>query len=178
MSTDRAAPFTIITRLPVERWAEYKQLRLRALESAPQAFGQSWESAAARPDDHWQQRLADVVVGNNNWLVFAERDGRLIGMTGAFQWPEDIEANRAMIIAVYVEEDHRGQGIGEALMRAVLEELRGHVATAILAVNPIQAAAVRLYERMDFKPTGTEVNEMGDGTKCEEIVMERPVDAS
>jgi ribosomal protein S18 acetylase RimI-like enzyme len=165
----------VIRRLPVERWPEYKALRLRALESAPQAFGQSWESAAAQPDGHWQQRLADVVAGNNNWLVFAERDGRLIGMTGAFQWPEDIEANRATIIAVYVEEDHRGQGIGSALMQAILEELRGHVATAILAVNPVQTSALRLYERMGFQRTGTEVNQMGDGTQCEEIVMERPV---
>jgi ribosomal protein S18 acetylase RimI-like enzyme len=171
MTIQRAEPFTIIRRLPVERWAEYRELRLRALKSAPQAFGQSYEAATAQPEEHWQKRLADVVAGNN-WLVFAEHEGRLIGVTGAFQWPEDIAANRATVVAVYVDEDQRGLGIGSALMQATLDELRGHVATAILAVNPAQTAAVRLYERMGFSPIGTEVNLMGDGAECEEIVME------
>lgn len=165
----------IITQLPVERWREYRELRLRALKTDPQAFGQSYEDAASHPEERWRQRLVDAVTGKN-WLVFAERDGKLIGMSGAYQWPEDIQANRAMIIAVFVDEDARGQGIGEQLVRAVLDQLASAgIANAILAVNPEQTAAVRLYERMRFRRTGVEVNRMGDGTDCEEIVMERPL---
>jgi ribosomal protein S18 acetylase RimI-like enzyme len=44
-----------------------------------------------------------------------------------------------------------------------------------LAVNPIQTAAVRLYEKMGFRVTGTEINLMGTGEQCEETVMERPL---
>ncbi len=171
MSTE--SDVQIITSLPVERWREYRELRLRALRNAPQAFGQSYDESIKFPEERWRQRLIDAAEGKS-WLVFAERSGTLIGMSGAFQWPEDVAANRAMIIAVFVEESVRGQGIGERLVKAVLEQMTAAgLKSAILAVNPVQEAAVRLYERMGFQPTGTEINMMGDGQECEEIVMER-----
>jgi ribosomal protein S18 acetylase RimI-like enzyme len=167
----------IITRLPVERWQEYRELRLRALETDPQAFGQSWAEAVKHPEERWRLRLIDAEQGTS-WLVFAERGGQLVGMAGAHQWPEDIEANRAMIIAVFVDESTRGQGIAERLMQAVMDEMRAAgLTSAILAVNPVQTAAVRLYEKMGFRVTGTEINLMGTGEECEETVMERPLRA-
>lgn len=163
----------IITQLPVERWPEYRELRLRALKTDPQAFGQSYEEAVTHPEERWRQRLIDAAEGKS-WLVFAERGGRLIGMSGAYQWPEDREANRAMVIAVFVDPDLRGQRIGERLMLAVLDQLRAAgLDSAILAVNPEQTSAVRLYERMGFIATGSEVNMLGHGQECEETVMER-----
>jgi ribosomal protein S18 acetylase RimI-like enzyme len=164
-----------ITRLPVERWPEYRELRLRALRTDPQAFGQSYAEAVIYPEERWRQRLADAADGES-WLVFAEHEGRLIGMSGAYQWPEDREANRAMIIAVFVDPWHRGRRIGERLVQAVLDKLAAAgLDSAILAVNPEQTAAVRLYERMGFVATGTEVNMLGHGEEVEEIVMERPL---
>jgi ribosomal protein S18 acetylase RimI-like enzyme len=95
-------------------------------------------------------------------------------MSGAYQWPEDRDANRAMIIAVFVEPELRRQGLGERLVQAVLDQLAdAGLDSAILAVNPEQAAAVRLYKRMGFVATGTEVNLLGHGQECEESVMER-----
>jgi ribosomal protein S18 acetylase RimI-like enzyme len=173
MSDATATGIQIITRLPVERWPEYRELRLRALKTDPQAFGQSYDEAVNHPEERWRQRLLDAAEGKS-WLVFAEQDGRLIGMSGAYQWPEDLEANRAMIIAVFVDPELRGQRIGERLVQAVLDQLRAAgLCSAILAVNPEQVAAVRLYERMGFIATGTEVNQLGNGQECEETVMER-----
>ena len=116
MSDATQTDIRIITRLPVERWPEYRELRLRALETDPQAFGQSWEEATNYPDDRWRQRLIDAEAGKG-WLVFAEREGRLIGMSGAYQWPEDVEANRAMVIAVFVEPEARGRGSASSSCR-------------------------------------------------------------
>jgi ribosomal protein S18 acetylase RimI-like enzyme len=173
MSDSTQTGITIITRLPVARWQEYRELRLRALKTDPQAFGQSWAEAVKHSEERWRQRLIDAEQGKS-WLVFAERDRTLIGMSGAFQWPEDREANRAMIIAMFVDESVRGMGIGERLMQAVIGELAAAgLSSAILAVNPVQTAAVRLYEKMGFRITGTEVNTMGTGEECEEAVMER-----
>jgi ribosomal protein S18 acetylase RimI-like enzyme len=47
--------------------------------------------------------------------------------------------------------------------------------SAILAVNPVQSSAVRLYEKMGFRVTGSEINMMGTGEECEETIMERPL---
>lgn len=165
----------IITQLPVERWREYRALRLRALQTDPHAFGQSLGEAVTYPEERWRQRLIDADQGKS-WMVFAERGGKLIGMAGAYQWPGDREANRAMVIAVFVDPEARGQQIGARLIQAVLDQLLvAGVESAILAVNPEQTAAVRLYERMGFVTTGTEVNILGNGHECEELVMERPL---
>lgn len=173
MDARAESAITIISTLPVARWEEYRALRLRALQAAPQAFGQSYEEAVGYPEVRWKQRLIDAAE-RKSWLVFAERSGDLVGMAGAYQWPEDREANRAMIIAVFVDESARGQGIGELLVEEVIVQLAAAgLESAILAVNPEQIAAVRLYERMGFRRTGTEVNMMGNGRECEEVVMER-----
>jgi ribosomal protein S18 acetylase RimI-like enzyme len=173
MSEVNQTEIRIIRQLPVERWPEYRELRLRALKTDPQAFGQSYDEAVTDSEERWRQRLLDAETGKS-WLVFAERDGRLVGMSGAYQWPEDRDANRAMIIAVFVEPELRRQGFGERLVQAVLDQLAdAGLDSAILAVNPEQAAAVRLYKRMGFVATGTEVNLLGHGQECEESVMER-----
>jgi ribosomal protein S18 acetylase RimI-like enzyme len=165
----------IITRLPVERWPEYKALRLRALQSAPQAFGQSYQEALTYPEERWRQRLIDAAEGRS-WMDFAERDGKLIGMTAAYQWPEDIENDRAMIVSVFVDAEARGKGVASRLMTAILDQLAAAgVGNAILAVNPIQTAAVRLYERMGFGFAGYETATLGDGVEYEEVVMTRPL---
>ena len=175
MSDSTQTEIQIIARLPVERWQEYRELRLRALRTDPQAFGQSWAEAVNHPEERWRQRLIDAEQGKS-WLVFAERNGQLIGMSGAYQWPEDIEASRAMIIAVFVEPEARGCGIGERLVQALMDVLiAAGLESAILAVNPVQSAAVRLYEKMGFRVTGSEINMMGTGEECEETIMERPL---
>ena len=86
MSDATQTDIQIITRLPVERWRKYRELRLRALKTDPQAFGQSWEEAVKHPEERWRERLIDAAQGKS-WLVFAERDGELIGMSGAFSGP-------------------------------------------------------------------------------------------
>lgn len=94
----------IVTALPVTRWPEFRDLRLRALESAPAAFAQTWEVASAYPDDLWQGRLQDVHDGIS-WIAFAERDGTLIGMIGAFQSADDKAHRRVTIWGVFVDDN-------------------------------------------------------------------------
>ena len=78
-----------------------------------------------------------------------------------------------MIVSVFVDEEARGKGVASGLMTAILDKLAvAGIGNAILAVNPVQEAAVRLYERMGFRATGVEVNRMDDGTDCEETTME------
>jgi ribosomal protein S18 acetylase RimI-like enzyme len=61
-------------------------------------------------------------------------------------------------------------------MTAVIDQLAAAgVGNAILAVNPIQTAAVRLYERMGFTFAGYETATLGDGVEHEEVVMTRPL---
>lgn len=60
---------------------------------------------------------------------------------------------RAHIETVVVDEEHRGAGIGTALMRAAAEWARRRAATElVLTVWSDNSAAEALYRRLDFQP--------------------------
>src|SRR5687767_5003454 len=110
---------TVITSLPIERWREFRELRLRALAADPAAFGQTHAVALDYPEELWKSQLQDVHAGIS-WIVFAERFGNLLGMLGAFQTEDDRDRRNATVWGVFVDEDERGRGTGHALLAALL----------------------------------------------------------
>jgi GNAT superfamily N-acetyltransferase len=163
-----------IIQLPPDQWPAYKALRLEALLKAPQAFSSTYEESITRPDSHWEERLRDAAVGETTWMLFAEVDGKLAGLTGAFR-EEEKDGPIVHIISVYVCEEYRGQGVASALMEAILEAVsrRGDVRKARLGVNPVQAAAMALYRRFGFQKIHTVTAQMGDGKIYQELIMEK-----
>src|SRR4029453_14302196 len=125
-------------------WAEFRTLRLRALAEAPQAFGQTYAVACMFPETYWRGRRRDAGEGVS-WLICAQKEGRLVGMVGAYQTDEDLQHGRATIVGTYVEPEVRRQGIAPRLLAALLDRLAAAegVAVAHLAVNPEQEAAVK-----------------------------------
>jgi ribosomal protein S18 acetylase RimI-like enzyme len=163
-----------ILTLPIERWREYRALRLSALADTPGAFGASYAANVANPDAYWRGRLQDVIDGRS-LLLFAECDGQLVGMLGAF-WGDAAQAEGvANVIAVFVEPAWRGQGIAGQLLDALLERLRAtpglHAAELDVAVE--QTAAVALYQRAGFEIIATRPSVMGDGLERDEYLMRR-----
>lgn len=162
-----------VISLPVERWADYKDLRLRALRKEPLAFGEPYAEAYSKPDSRWQERLKEVTEGHS-WLVFAEVQGELKGMVGAFQDEGDTISSNAHIYGMYVDEDVRRRGIGRVLMTLLMKQLTDRrVRTAQLGVNPDQKAAKNLYSSLGFRVTLTEDGILGDGLSHPMLVMER-----
>ena len=162
----------IIASLPVERWTEFRDLRLRALQSEPAAFAQPYVAACDYPDSLWQSRLQDVHDGLS-WIAFADRAGTLVGMIGAFQSDEDRERRNATVWGFFVDEHERGQGIGNALLTALRGQLAATgILTATLTVNREQAAAIHLYEQHGFRIVSHEIALLGDGEEHDELIME------
>ena len=173
MNSSNEPSFNVIAALPVERWREFKVLRLRALLSDPAAFGQTHAGAFEYPDDLWQGRLQDVLDGSA-WITFAEREQELVGMIGAFRSDEDITTNRATIWGVFVDPAAQGSGVGGTLLDTILGQLT-HIGVAAvrLTVSVDQTAAVRLYKSRGFSEIDQVRAVLGDGLEHDELVMER-----
>jgi ribosomal protein S18 acetylase RimI-like enzyme len=77
---------------------------------------------------------------------------------------------------MYVRREYRGQGIGNTLMAAVLEEipkLKG-VTKIKIGVNPTQKAAEHLYRKYGFKGAGHFKKDMCvNGILYDEIFLEK-----
>ena len=81
-------------------------------------------------------------------LFAAWTDDRLAGVCGLNVDPYTAASGVGRVRHLYVRHDHRGRGIGGALVRAVLEAARGRFQTLRLSTgNP---AAARLYETLGF----------------------------
>lgn len=161
-----------ITRLNPSAWQDYKVLKLEALATDPQAFEASYDGLRAKPDTYWTERLQDVAEGKGSWLLFAQRERRLVGMIGALIAEE---RHLADITSVFVAEEARGRGIGTGLMGAILRELRQDrsIQRLRLHVNTSQTAALHLYLRFGFSIVGAERARYGDGQEHDWYVMER-----
>ena len=94
------------------------------------------------------------MVDSDSSIVFIARDpqadGKIVGSLTliVFRIPTGV---RAWIEDVVVDESVRGQGVGEALTRAALDEARQRGSKTVdLTSRPSREAANRLYQRMGF----------------------------
>lgn len=164
----------VVTTLPVSSWREFKELRLRALRSDPQAFGRSYEEESCYPDETWRQELMDSESGRCH-LFFARLHGALVGMVKGGRTDEDRFGHSAYVVSMYVDAPARGRGIAKELMGRALEALAGEedVRVVRLYVNSGQGPAIRLYEGLGFREVGRSRWRMADGLEHDEKVMQK-----
>lgn len=146
-----------IGSLDPSRWGEYRELRLQALAEDRRIFG-SLQDELRKSDADWLGILIKAQAQENQWLVFAESDGKLIGMVGAIREYADSEdwKHIVTIVSVFVDHQHRGKGIATQLMEELLNQLERNpsVHQAMLWVHP-ESKAIRLYESLGFSHVGT-----------------------
>ena len=161
-----------IVKLKPEEWEKFRELRLEALREDSESFGASYEEAVKYSDDDWKQRL----VNPNDNIIIASDGGLAIGMVGAYQEKGEKLKHAAYIWGVYLGKNYRGQGIGEKLMKKLLEEIAKNeeIEKITLNVNVGQLPAIRLYKKFGFKVVGTMHKEMKvNGKYIDDYVMEK-----
>ncbi len=99
-----------------------------------------------------------AIVGNPDCVLFVARlDGVIVGSLTLAMYPLPT-GRKAWIDDVVVDDVARGQGIGEALSRAALDEAGRRGAKEVdLTSRPKREAANRLYQRMGFVARDTNV---------------------
>lgn len=165
----------VIEPLPVSSWQEYKEIRLNALKTEPQAFMDNYAKSAAYPDEKWQQRLEKFGKGES-WTYFARNQrGKVIGMLGAYRNPEPEKNNKVEIFGVYVEPSERGLGTGKQLMNFMLDVLKkvDDIKTVEIEVNVDNEPAKNLYLKLGFFPVKTQKYVLGDGLEHEVLLLRK-----
>lgn len=89
------------------------------------------------------------------WVAVAPDDREVLGTVTVCRegsaWREIAAADEGEFRMLAVAPHAQGQGVGEALVRHVLDRFREEGATAVvLSTTPGMAAAHRLYERLGF----------------------------
>jgi len=132
-------------------WRTYRQLRLQALLDSPDAFGSTWERESPRPDEEWKARLADIDDRYSLPLV-AFWDEEPVGLAWGRIEPDFTE--RADLYQMWASPEHRGRGIGRALLQAVIEWASDRAKYIVLGVTLGNDAAIGLYRGAGFEAFG------------------------
>lgn len=160
-----------IRRAIPDEWERVRELRLRSLEDAPEAFGSTLERESAFEHREWVAWI-DGWEGTRNALYVAEAepDGAWLGMAVGSRTGEE---RRAHLYAMWVDPAWRTRGLGAGLVRAVLEWARSWGArSVVLAVTESNDGATRFYERIGFVDTGLR-HPLRDGSPVSVRVLRR-----
>jgi len=89
-------------------------------------------------------------------LIVAEVGGRVVAWAGLSAWSERCAYARAAEVSIYVHQDHRGRGIGRALLAELIARGRAAGLGVLLArAESSGAASLALHRALGFRPIGT-----------------------
>ena len=141
----------------LDQWELCRDVRLRALAQAPDAFCSTLQGEREDGEDVWRARMARTSI------ALAWQDTEVVGTASIKRDPH--EQGGREVVAMWVDPAHRGQSVGESLIYHLVSLARvdgaPHVALWVAEHN---AHARALYERCGFRVT-SELDLMPQGTR-------------
>lgn len=136
-----------IRRATADEWQTSRDIRLRALESDPDAFCSTLEGTRRYGEDDWRSRLERAET-----LHAWEGDEVAGTATGK---PDPHEQGGREIVAMWVAPEHRRRGAASALIAALVDSARRDGASSVaLWVAEDNERALRAYKASGFALTG------------------------
>lgn len=145
-----------VRRIGPDEWALLRDMRLRALRDAPEAFGQTYEHAAAEPESEWHSAARAASAGDRRAWFFARAhepsadaaQPAELGMVQARRRPPD----DCLVFSMWVAPEARRSGVGRELIEAAADWARTWGGRRIvLWVTGVNESAMRFYKRIGFR---------------------------
>ena len=139
-----------IVVLGPDDWAVFKDVRLRALAEAPDAFGSSYAGWVDAPEERWRERVTTVPLN-----VVARIGDDVVGVASGMPGDDGVE-----LISMWVDPAARGTGTAQSLIDAVVA-WAGERPT-YLSVRSDNARAVAAYVKAGFVLVGPSPEQADD----------------
>lgn len=134
----------------------YGPVRLRALKEEPESFGESYEEGCERTIESIAEMLDRDC--NDSFVLGAFVNDELAGTVGCVRRDRLKIRHQAQIWGMYVAPEHRGKGIGKALLKAAIARAAAidGLEQICLSVVTTNEAARSAYLKLGFKTFGLE----------------------
>ena len=157
-------------RLREGEGARIRELRLRALREAPDAFSSSLEREARDPAEAWDDLAAQSERADVSVVFIAVEDREWVGMAGGYL---KRSPRAAVLWGMWVAPEARRRGLGRRLVEAAADWAHDRGAARLdLSVTDRAEAASSLYQRLGFAPTG-EQRPLPSDASVTEVFMSR-----
>lgn len=166
-----------IRRLTADDWEQYRDIRLDALRTDPDAFASTFERESAFDEDMWRGRISTGPDGRAMAaFIDADETGETSLGTAAVLFTEHHSA--PMLVAMWVRPEARGAGSARRLVDAACEwAITQEQKQIVLWVVRDNASAIALYSKCGFAPTGA-TDTLPSNPCAEELEMIRDLDGS
>jgi len=153
-----------------EDWRTIRDLRLRALIDAPDAFGSTHQEEREKDEVAWRSWVIGW-SGAEQVTVLAQDGDAWVGLAVGLRWkPVDDVAH---LFAMWVDGAYRGRSIGVAMVEAIAEWAKVTGAETLeLRVTEANAPAVAPYRDASFVDTG-ERSTLREGSPVMTMTMRR-----
>lgn len=139
----------VVRRIRADEGKLLRDIRLRALREAPDAFASTVALEAGRDDTWWVDAARARANSVTSATFVAEVADVCVGLVGGFR--ESTEVSHITLASLWVDPGARGRGIARLLIAAVVEWAVAVQATAVeLWVRTSNVAAGALYETTGF----------------------------
>lgn len=141
-----------IEQVTLGNLAMFIDVRLRALQESPWAFGSTYGRERAFTNEEWKARL-ERWNGVRGVGFLAIENSAACGMAGTLM--DEYEAARTQLVSMWTAPEHRRKGIGRMLVEEVVGwSMQSGARVVHLMVTSKNEAAIRFYEELGFTRTG------------------------
>jgi RimJ/RimL family protein N-acetyltransferase len=148
--------------LSPDEWRLWRELRLRALADAPDAFGSTLEREQGHTEEDWRIRMTSGSV-----VAFVD------GVPAAIGSSFPVRDGWQQVVAMWTDPAYRRRGLSILVLDVVVDRALAEGRRVVLDVARGNPAARRAYERYGFTPTG-ESEPLRDGSAVQTDVMVLP----
>lgn len=143
----------LVINLQPDDWRRYRDIRIRALSTDPDAFSSTAEATETFTEQEWRRRLA--TEDSLTFVVESEELGDA-GLATVIRCREsDAEPGDYSLVSMWVAPEARRGGVGKQLVSHALHTARGFGARRVtLWVAWGNLRAEMLYQQFGFKRTG------------------------
>jgi RimJ/RimL family protein N-acetyltransferase len=148
-----------IRALNSDDWLDIRDVRLRSLIDAPEAFTSTFGRESTYNEAKWRE-----LAMTGRWFV-ADDEGPIGVAVGIDGWSGD--PTRRELVGMWVAPSHRGRGIARQVLDQVKAWAASEGATALsLGVREGNELALAAYLRMGMRVTGETMAEVDQPTKA------------
>lgn len=146
-----ASKKVVVRRIAVDDGPLLRQVRLAAIADSPGVFTSTLEQAESHDAHHWESAAFANATGGTEATFFAEADGAVVGMLGAYTMTGGI----VTLVGLWSGPGYRDVGVADALLDSLGEwATRSGARQLRLWVLERNEHARRFYEGRGFVATG------------------------
>lgn len=128
----------------------YRTVRTEGLTKDAGSFRISVADDEAQGEAAWKQRLTE------EYVVAVEEAGRILAIGGFSRMSGTKADHKGLIWGMYVRPEARGKGVGDLIMKALVDHAKTVVRQLQLTVVSANPRAINFYQRHGFRLYGVE----------------------